>query len=56
MTIDTETLPTRDKKLYQSTLDLLNDAVTQVRQVSHNLLPDHLLQQDLLTSLKGLIK
>lgn len=55
-TIDPETWPTRDKKLYENTLDLLNDAATQVRQVSHNLLPEHLLQQDLLTSLKGLIK
>ncbi len=55
-TIDAETLPPRDRKLYESSLDLLNDAVTQVRQVSHNLLPESLLQQDLVVSLRGLIK
>ena len=55
-TIDTDILPPRDKKLYQSSLDLLNDAATQVRQLSHDLIPEQLLQQDLTASLKVLIR
>ncbi len=55
-TIDTDVLPPREKKLYQSSLDLLNDAATQVRQLSHNLIPEQLLQQELTVSLKGLIR
>lgn len=54
-TIDTAILPPRDKKLYESSLTLLNDAATQVRQLSHNLIPEQLLQQDLTASLKSLI-
>jgi two-component system NarL family sensor kinase len=55
-TIDSEILSPRDKKLYENSLYLLDDAVTQVRQLSRNLLPGQLLQQDLLVSLKGLVK
>ena len=55
-TIDSDTLPPRDKKLYESSLDLLNDAATQVRQLSHNLIPDQLIQQDLAVSLRALIR
>ncbi|GAB3321002.1 hypothetical protein GCM10027299_14890 [Larkinella ripae] len=55
-TIDADILSPRDKKLYENSLDLLNDAVTQVRQVSRNLVPDQVLQQELLVSLKSLIK
>lgn len=55
-TIDADMLPPRDKKLYENSLDLLNDAVTQVQQVSRNLVPDQILKQDLDVSLKSLIK
>lgn len=55
-TIDAAILPPRDKKLYENSLDLLNDAVTQVQQVSRNRLPEQLLQQELLVSFKGLVK
>lgn len=55
-TIDAAVLSPRNKQLYDSSLDLLNDAATQVRQLSHNLIPEQLLQQDLTTSLKSLVK
>ncbi|WP_162390522.1 tetratricopeptide repeat-containing sensor histidine kinase [Spirosoma endbachense] len=55
-TIDSAVLPPRDKKLYENSLDLLTDAATQVRELSHNLIPDQLLQQDLSVSLMGLVK
>ncbi|GAB3221586.1 tetratricopeptide repeat-containing sensor histidine kinase [Spirosoma arcticum] len=55
-TIDAAILSPRNKELYESSLDLLDDAATQVRQLSHNLIPDQLFQQDLLVSLKGLVK
>lgn len=55
-TMDATTLPPREKKLYQSSLDLLDDAATQVRQLSHNLLPEQLLQQEFGTSLRALVK
>ncbi|GAB3496527.1 hypothetical protein GCM10027341_15460 [Spirosoma knui] len=55
-TIDADGLPPRDKKLYENSLNLLNDAANQVRELSHNLIPDTLLQQDLAMSLKGLVK
>ncbi|GAB3925366.1 tetratricopeptide repeat-containing sensor histidine kinase [Larkinella terrae] len=55
-TMDAEILSPRNKKLYENSLNLLNDAVTQVRQLSHNLIPEQLLQQDLLVSLKTLVK
>jgi signal transduction histidine kinase len=55
-TIDAEGLPPRDKKLYENSLNLLNDAVTQVRELSHNLIPDQLLRQDLVISLNDLVK
>lgn len=54
-TIDAERLPPREQKLYQSSLALLNDAVTQIRELSHNLIPDQLLQQDFATSLEQLV-
>jgi two-component system, NarL family, sensor kinase len=53
-TIDVGTLRPRDKQLYESSLNLLNDAASQVRQLSHNLIPDKLLQQDLAVSLRSL--
>ncbi|WP_420148964.1 tetratricopeptide repeat-containing sensor histidine kinase [Spirosoma sp.] len=55
-TIDADGLAPRDKKLYESSLTLLDDAVVQVQQVSRNLIPEQLLQQDLLVSLKSLVK
>ncbi|MFC5409305.1 tetratricopeptide repeat protein [Larkinella bovis] len=55
-TIDADILPPRERKRYENSLTLLNDAVTQVQQVSRNLQPDQLLQQDLLVSLKSLVK
>jgi signal transduction histidine kinase len=55
-TIDAATLPPRQKKLYENSLDLLNDAATQVRELSHNLIPEQLLQQDLGTALRALVK
>ncbi|GAB4023249.1 tetratricopeptide repeat-containing sensor histidine kinase [Spirosoma koreense] len=55
-TIDAEGLPPRDKQLYENSLILLNDAVAQVQQVSRNLIPEQLLQQELVVSLKGLVK
>ncbi|AQG80877.1 tetratricopeptide repeat protein [Spirosoma montaniterrae] len=55
-TIDADTLPPREKKLYENSLNLLNDAVARVRQLSHNLIPEQLLQQNLATSLKSLLK
>lgn len=55
-TIDAETLPPREKKLYENSLNLLNDAATQVRQLSHNLIPEQLLQQDLTVSLRNLVR
>jgi signal transduction histidine kinase len=54
-TIDTDILSPRNRKLYESSLNLLNDAVTQVQQLSRNLIPEQLLQQDLPTSLKSLV-
>lgn len=54
-TIDAAVLPPRDKKLYENSLDLLNDAATQVRELSHNFIPDQVLQQDLTVSLTGLV-
>lgn len=54
-TIDADRLPPREQKLYQSSLDLLNDAVTQIHELAHNLIPDQLLQQDLVTSLRQLV-
>lgn len=55
-TIDAESLPPRDRKLYKNSLDLLNDAATQIRELSHNLMPDQLLQQDLPTLLRNLVE
>jgi len=55
-TIDTDTLLPRNKQLYESSLTLLNDAATQVRELSHNLIPEQLLQQDLSVSLRILIR
>lgn len=54
-TIDADRLPPREQKLYQSSLALLNDAVTQIHELAHNLIPDQLLQQDFATSLKQLV-
>ena len=53
-TIDVAVLSPRN--VYESSLDLLNDVVTQVRQVSHNALPEQILQQDLTVSLKSLVR
>ena len=55
-TIDADLLSPRNRKLYENSLNLLNDAVTQVRQVSHNVIPEQILQQDLVVSLKVLVK
>ena len=55
-TIDVAVLSPRNRNVYESSLDLLNDVVTQVRQVSHNALPEQILQQDLTVSLNSLIK
>ena len=55
-TIDADILSPRNKKLYESSLDLLDDAVMQVHQLSHNLIPEQLLQQGLVVSLKSLVK
>ncbi|GAB3899743.1 hypothetical protein GCM10028803_21400 [Larkinella knui] len=54
-TIDSEMLTPRNKKLYENSLNLLNDAVAQVHQLSRNLIPEQLLQQDLVVSLKNLV-
>lgn len=54
-TIDADRLPPREQQLYQSSLALLNDAVAQIHELSHNLIPDQLLQQDFATSLKQLV-
>ncbi|RYD95930.1 MAG: tetratricopeptide repeat protein, partial [Sphingobacteriales bacterium] len=55
-TMDADMLSPRNKTLYENSLNLLNDAVTQVHQLSRNSLPEQLLQQDLLVSLKSLVK
>lgn len=55
-TIDADILSPRNRKLYENSLNLLNDAATQVRELSHNLIPEQLLQQDLGVSLKNLVK
>ena len=55
-TMDADILSPRNKTLYENSLNLLNDAVTQVHQLSRNILPEQLLQQDLLVSLKSLVK
>lgn len=55
-TIDADNLPPREQKLYQSSLALLDDAVTQIHELAHNLIPDQVLQQDLATSLRQLVK
>ncbi|MGA0557889.1 tetratricopeptide repeat-containing sensor histidine kinase [Larkinella sp. VNQ87] len=55
-TIDADILSPRDRQLYENSLNLLTDAATQVRQLSRNLLPEEVLQQDLTVSLKSLIR
>ena len=55
-TIDVDVLSPRNRKLYDNSLTLLNDVATQVRQLSHNIIPEQLLQQDLIVSLKNLVK
>lgn len=54
-TMDANILSPRNKKLYENSLNLLDDAATQVRQLSRNLIPDQLMQQDLVVSLKSLV-
>ncbi|WP_040005702.1 tetratricopeptide repeat-containing sensor histidine kinase [Fibrisoma limi] len=54
--IDADILSPHNRKLYENSLNLLNDAVTQVRELSHNLIPQQLLQQDLQTSLESLVR
>lgn len=55
-TIDADILSPRNRTLYENSLNLLNDAVTQVQQLSRNLIPEQLLQQDLAVSLKSLVR
>ncbi len=55
-TIDSDTLPPRARQLYESSLHLLDDVATQVRQLSHNLVPEQLLQQELAVSLGELVR
>ncbi|WP_128545250.1 tetratricopeptide repeat-containing sensor histidine kinase [Larkinella soli] len=54
-TMDADHLPPREKTLYQNSLELLDDALTQIRQLSHNLIPEQLLHQDFETVLQNLV-
>ena len=54
-TIDADTLPPRARKLYENSLFLLDDAATQVRQLSRNLLPSQLREQGLVLAIDELV-
>jgi signal transduction histidine kinase len=53
--INPENLTTREKKIYATIMDMTDSAYTEIRLLAHNLLPEELEKEGLLTALEKLI-
>lgn len=54
-TLDADAFSSKNKTIYQNSLHLLDDAALQVRQLSHNLIPDSLHDTGLVSALRELV-